>query len=279
MNRFVHVILVLMITIGSMPFSTAHAVENVTYTFGVVPQFDTRQTLAVWEPLLAELEQRTGFNFRLQGSSSIPKFEAAFMDGDFDFAYMNPYQVLKASESQGYVPMVRDIGRSLFGVLVVRKDGVVKDIADLTGKKIAFPAPNAVGATLVMRADLKHIHKIDVVPVYVKSHSSVYLNVVMGEADAGGGVQKTLSQQPLAVRSNLRVIYKTRDITPHPVTAHSRVPASVRESVRLALLALGESKKGQALLSAVPINKIGDTNMGDYKPLGEWGLDEFYVSH
>ena len=175
--------------------------------------------------------------------------------------------------------MVRDIGRSLFGVLVVRKDGNVKDIADLADQQIAFPAPNAVGASLVMRADLKHIHNIDVVPVYVKSHSSVYLNVVMGETDAGGGVQKTLSQQPLPVHGSLRVIYKTRDITPHPVAAHSRVPDSVRESVRLALLALGESKKGQALLSAVPINKIGDTNIDEYKQLDEWGLDEFYVSH
>ena len=31
---------------------------------------------------------------------------------------------------------------------------------DLNGKTVAFPSPNALGASLLMRADLERLHKI-----------------------------------------------------------------------------------------------------------------------
>lgn len=275
-KRFFVVLLVSIIGFANQAYSAARASDDVIYTFGVVPQFDTRQTLLVWGPLLTELEKSTGLKFRLKGSSSATKFESSFMDGGFDFAYMNPYQILKANTSQGYIPLVRDIERTLNGVLVVRKDSPVHEVKDLEGARIAFPSPNALGASLVIRADLKNIHSTSVVPVYVQSHTSVYLNVLLGDVKAGGGVQKTLNKQAAEIRDELRVIYNTREITPHPVTAHSRVPVKVRELVRQAFLALGETSKGRALLSAIPIKVIGKTSLNDYQSLKEWGLDEFY---
>lgn len=253
-----------------------YAAEPITYTFGVVPQFNARHTQRVWRPLLTELEQRTGFKFRLIGSSSIPDFESQFMAGDFDFVYMNPYHVLKASVSQGYVPLVRDVGHSLFGVIVVRKDSPIREMKELAGKRVAFPSPNALGASLIPRADLKYIFGVNVEPVYVQSHSSVYLNVALNKTDAGGGVQKTLNQQPHPVRDKLRVIYKTRECAPHPIAAHRHVPLRVRASVQKALLALGKIAKGRALLQLIPITQIGVASMDDYRPLAEWGLSEFY---
>jgi len=256
----------------------AYASKSVTYTFGVVPQFDARHTHRVWRPLLTELEQRTGLKFRLVGSSSIPNFESQFLAGEFDFAYMNPYHVLKASMSQSYVPLVRDIGRSLYGVVVVRKDSPIRDMKELANKLVAFPSPNALGASLIPRADLKYIYGVSVEPLYVQSHSSVYLNVAMGKVDAGGGVQKTFDQQPRSVRDKLQIIYETRRSAPHPIAAHSNVSPAVRLSVQQALLALGKTAKGRDLLQLIPIKQIGVASMEDYRPLGEWGLQEFYKS-
>ena len=277
MNRMHAALLATIVGLASLAGTSTRASEAGTYTFGVVPQFDARQTHRVWKPLLTALEERTGLKFRLMGSPNIPEFESQFMAGEFDFAYMNPYQVLRASKANGYVPLVRDIGRTLFGVLVVRQDSPIREVKDLAGMRVAFPSPNAVGASLIPRADMKNIFGISVEPVYVQSHSSVYLNVALGKVDAGGGVQKTFAQQPPTVSDKLRIIYKTREITPHPITAHSRVPATVRESVRSALLALGKTSEGRALLSPIPIKTIGTTSIDDYRPLGEWGLAEFYV--
>ncbi len=270
--------LCLMLLLGSV-VSTAGPVEEPqpVYTFGIVPQFNAAEILSIWKPILSEIEKRTGLKFRLVGSDSIPAFERQFSAGIFDFVYMNPYHFIRAERSQGYIPLVSDVGRKLFGILVVRADSPLRSVRDLEGTLVAFPAPNALGASLMIRADLRRKFGVDIVPRYVRSHSSVYLNVVLGKAAAGGGVQKTLEQQPPAVRDNLRVIYRTREVISHPIAAHPRVPPKVRESVMQSLLALGETASGRAILARVPIQQVGPVTAADYAPLAELGLEAFYT--
>ena len=247
------------------------------YTFGIVPQFNAARSLSIWKPILGEIEKRTGLKFRLVGSDGIPAFERQFSAGKFDFVYMNPYHFIRAERSQGYIPLVSDVGRKLFGILVVRADSPIRSVRDLEGKLVAFPAPNALGASLMIRADLKRKFGVDIVPRYVRSHSSVYLNVVLGKTAAGGGVQKTLEQQPPAVKDNLRVIYRTQEVISHPIAAHPRVPPKVREIVKQAMLALGETASGRAILAKVPIQRVGSVTAADYAPLAELDLEAFYT--
>lgn len=94
------------------------------------------------------------------------------------------------------VETARDNGHSLVGIIVVKKDSPVQSASELDGKTVAFPSPNALGATLLPRAEFDREFNIKVNELYVKSHSSVYLNVLLGKTAAGGGVQKTLSLQP-----------------------------------------------------------------------------------
>lgn len=254
----------------------AAGTEEKIYTFGVVPQFNADQIVHIWRPILNQIEKKTGLKFKLAGSDSIPAFEKEFTAGRFDFVYMNPYHFIRAERSQGYIPLVCDVGRKLYGVLVVRKDSPIHSIQDLQGKVIAFPAPNALGASLMSRAALIDKFHIDFIPRYVNSHSSVYLNVVLKKASAGGGVQKTLEQQPAAIKDDLRVIYKTQELIPHPIAAHPDVPPEVRARVRQALLGLGNTEQGQQALAKVPIEKIGPVAAEAYAPLANLGLEALY---
>lgn len=253
-----------------------HAADERTFSVGIVPQFETRQTHAIWAPVLDELKRRTGYKFELSGSPSIPEFEKQFSAGLFDFAYMNPYHMLLAHNKQGYIPLVRDVGSELHGILVVKRGGV-KSTAELEGKTIAFPAPNAVGASLMMRADLSERFNISYRPIYVKSHSSVYLNVLLGLAAAGGGIQRTLDQQPQNVRDGLEVLYRTESIAPHPFAVHPRIPEKIQHEVRDVLLEFAQTSRGQAILAEVPITKLGPASYEDYQPIARRGLDRYYV--
>ncbi|AGX88530.1 phosphate/phosphite/phosphonate ABC transporter substrate-binding protein [Candidatus Symbiobacter mobilis] len=255
------------------PFAGAQPV----YKFGVVPQFEPRKLASIWVPILAELERRTGFKLVMVGAARIPDFEGEFEAGHYDFAYMNPYHSLIAARTQKYVPLVRDGGKKLFGILVTAKDGPIKGIKDLEGKSIAFPAPNAIGASLLMRADLEHLHKLVFTPVWAQTHTSAYLNAALGKVAAAGGVMSTLLQQPPSVRDKLQVIYETRRIAPHPVMAHGRVPAADREKLRQAFLDLGTTPEGRALLSPVPISQIVAASAEDYEEITGWGLEQYYV--
>jgi phosphonate transport system substrate-binding protein len=248
-----------------------------TYAVGVVPQFNARTLQSIWTPILQELERRTGHTFELRGSKSISAFEKQFMAGEFDFAYMNPYHFILARKTQGYLPLVRDTGKRLRGILVVRKDVAIDDVEQLQDKAIAFPSPNALGASLMLRAQLAREFNLRFEPRYVKSHDSVYLNVVTGRMAAGGGVGRTLARQPSEVREQLRVLYTTPAVASHPVTVHPRVPETVRSMVKNALIAMGESESERQLLAKIPIGTAGEALSEDYVPLQKMGLDAFYV--
>jgi phosphonate transport system substrate-binding protein len=243
------------------------------YTFGVTPQFPQRQLYAIWNPVITELSRRTGLKFKLVTTLTIENFEKEFGMGAFDFVYVNPYHVTK---SPGYLPLVAD-SAPLRGILVVRRDAPIQSLKELEGKEVAFPSPNALGASLLMRADLEHLHHVKIKPLYVKTHSSVYLHVVKGLAAAGGGVDKSLSEQDPAIRNALRVIYTTREIASHPVAAHRRVRPADREKVRRALLAMDATPEGKALLAKIPVKQLMPVSLADYEKMRAWGLDAYWV--
>ncbi len=247
-----------------------------SYSFAVVPQFEQRKLFRIWKPVVDELEKRSGLELKLVATLSVPEFEHELLNGSFDFVYANPYHILRESTHQGYIPLVRD-AEPLRGILVVRKDSPARSLADLQGKTLAMPSPNALGASLLLRADLERLHHVKMAPQYVKTHSSVYLHVATGLAEAGGGVEKTLEEQDQSVRDALRILYTSRELPSHPVAAHPRVPKAVREKLRRALLELAATPAGQALLAEVPMKRAAPAEIGDYTPMRSWGLDAYWV--
>lgn len=245
------------------------------YTFGVVPQFEQRKLYATWKPIVEEMEKRTGLTFNLVTTLQIQDFEKAIDRGEFDFAYVNPYHVVQLHDAQGYIPVVADKVPER-GIIVVRKNGPIKKPADLNGKTIALPSPNALGASLLVRADLDQLQHVKITPMYVTTHSSVYLHVVKDLADAGGGVEKTLAKQDEAIRSQLRVIYTTRSTPSHPVVVHPRVSKDDREKVRRALLELGNTTEGKKMLQKIPVQQFVPVSYDDYAIMQDWGLEKYW---
>ena len=252
------------------------ASETATYSLGIVPQFEARKLRHTWQPIVDYINRKTDFRLKIQGSPTIPEFEKEFKSGRFDFAYMNPYHFILANESNSYTPIVRDVGSTLQGILVVKKDGPIKQVTDLNNQVITFPAPNALGASLMTRQVLQDEFHLKIDPKYVKTHDSVYLSVLLGEAAAGGGVESTLMRQPPEYTSALRVIYTTQGVSPHPLVVHPRVPSKVVKAIKDALLSLGETKEGKAMLAKIPIKTIGAASLQDYLPLKNLGLERFY---
>jgi len=253
-----------------------HVDAGKVYTVGVIPQFEARKLYSIWKPIIDELELKTGLKFKLKGSSSISGFEKKLLAGEFDFAYMNPFHPLITNKSQAYTPLVRDHSKSLQGILVVRQNSLVTSIKQLEGKVIAFPAPNALGASLMIRAELANMYKINFIPSYVKTHDSVYLNVIYKKTAAGGGVQKTLNHQKPAIKNQLRILYRTQTSAPHPFGVHPRIDKHIAKKVQRAFLDMSNSKNGKRLLLQIPIKKIGTAEIEDYMPLLQMGLDKVY---
>ena len=249
--------------------------EPAEYSVGIVPQFGMEKTHNIWEPVLEYLRQHTQLRFRIHDSIDIPAFERRLLAGEFDLAYMNPFHFLLANRKQGYIPLLRDHARMLAGIVVVRKDSPLQSLRELEGKKVAFPSPNALGASLLIRAAFTRLG-IEIVPRYVGSHDSVYLNVATGMTSAGGGVQKTLDRQGAGLHARLRVLYRTDPVSPHPLAIHPRVKPAVREQIKTAFLAMARDPAGRDKLSAIPMAEPGPAREQDYDALARMGLERFY---
>jgi phosphonate transport system substrate-binding protein len=97
-------------------------------------------------------------------------------------------------------------------------------------------------------------------------------------AAAGGGANTTLNKEPRELRDELRIIYETPAIAPHPIASHPRVPASDRKKLRDAIMNLAENDRSRLLLKAVGMPKpvIADYTR-DYKPLEPLDLGQYAV--
>jgi phosphonate transport system substrate-binding protein len=244
-------------------------------TLAVVPQFTPVDINRRWTPLIERLSADTGLPIELRTYKRIPDFEKDMLAGQPDLVYLNPYHMVMAHKAQSYIPLVRG-EEMLAGVLVVRRDGPIKSIQQLNGQTLAFPAPNAFGASLYMRALLTRKFKVAYKSNYVGTHQNVLRQVAMGEAAAGGAVMLTYQREPEGLRNQLTVLYETPKAAPHPLAIHPRVAAADRLKLKNALLRLAKDPAGAALLKEAGLSQaIAADYDSDYAQLDELGLETF----
>ncbi|WP_370276983.1 phosphate/phosphite/phosphonate ABC transporter substrate-binding protein [Pontibacterium sp.] len=253
-----------------------HGAAKEIYSFAIVPQYSAGDTFRVWQPIIRHLNDVLPFRLALETAPDISSFEELCEDGQFDFAFVNPYHLLWLNRNRGYEPLLSDRSGRISGVLVTRREGGIANLSQLDNQSVAFPSPNSLGASMMLRRDLSEAFQLSVHPRYVKSHSSVYLNVALGVTAAGGGVQKTLEQQPQHIRDQLQVLHRTEEVPSHPVVVHPRVSQDARQALVDVMLKLAQNEEFQALLRKVPVYQLGPVSFSDYEPLQQLGLEAYY---
>lgn len=216
--------------------------------FGVVPQQPALKLARDWGAVIEELSRQSGVPVRFATAPDIPTFEQRVEDGAYDVAYMNPYHYVAFHERVGVEPLVRAKDHSINGIIVIRRESALDDIQDLEGGDLAFPAPAAFAATLIVQSSLKQ-EGVDFRSHFVSSHDAVYRGVAAGRFVAGGGINRTYDALPERIREQLRVLWVSSGFTPHAIAVHPRVPHSTRKALSAALVAMGDQPDGLELLS------------------------------
>lgn len=233
----------------------AQVVKAETLTFAVVPQQSAKQLAQVWQPIFNEIYDQTGVKLLFSTAPTIPEFQQRLSEGEYDFAYMNPYHYTVYSANEGYRAFAKSANKKIKGIVVTHKNSPYQTLADLDNLEVAFPAPLAFAATVLPTSHLKN-NGVSFKPFYVRTHDSVYLNVSQQIFAAGGGIYRTFNNMPDSVKSELRILWESPGYTPHAFTSHPRINSETLERVQLAFINLENSEKGQALLK-----KIGFTGI------------------
>lgn len=243
----------------------------------IVPQLPRSITYAKWAPILEYVGKQSGQCFNLEVPETIPSFEKILFTKNPDFAFANPYHEVMAKKRKGYIPLFIDGKIKLTGILVVKADSPIKSIQDLQGREIAFPAPNAFAASLLIRAELAK-QGVFIKPKYLKTHASSYRAVAMGDLVGAGGVNNTLQREESELKESLRILYETSGYAPHPFIANPKVPLKVRNSVTDAFISLSKTDSGRKLLEEVQIPQpIPSDYQRDFAPLEGLKLEKFVV--
>jgi len=231
--------------------------------FGVVPQQSAGELAKAWTPILEYLGRKTGQAVRFATAKDLPTFEQRLAAGEYDIAYMNPYHYTVFHRQPGYRPLAKEKERQLKGIIVVRQDSPIRDVAQLKGATVAFPGPAAFAATLLPQAQLNKLgFAID--SRYVSSHDSVYLAVARGLYVAGGGIPRTLDNIDAATRAQLRILWSTPGYAPHAIAIHPRIPGQLAGRLQETLLSMADEPQGAALLKSIGFNALVAASDADY---------------
>ncbi|WP_158769328.1 phosphate/phosphite/phosphonate ABC transporter substrate-binding protein [Paraglaciecola sp. L1A13] len=256
----------------SMFILSAQTRAQDTFTFAVVPQQSAKKLAKLWTPLLREISDNSGIKLVFTTAPNIPIFEHRLSQGQYDFAYMNPYHFVVFNESPGYQALAKQKDKHIQGIIVVRKDAPYTSINELNDITMAFPAPAAFAATLLPKADLS-AHHVNVKSRYVSSHDSVYLSVARGLSPAGGGILRTFNNAPASVRDQLRILWKTEPHTPHAIASHPDVSSETRQKIQTSLLNLHKTENGSALLEAINFAAFEAADNSDWEDIRVLGIE------
>lgn len=234
-----------------------------TVEFGVGPQQSTAELARRWVPVMRYLSDKSGLNVVFRTGKDIPTYQARAREGGYDVIFINPYHYTLLHKNPGYVVFAQQKDAVLEGVLVVRKTGPIKELSQLHGSVGAFPAPTAVTAAVL---PLRHLKKIgiDVKPVYVTSHDSVYRAVARGLYPVGGGESRTFAALPPEVKTELKVIWKTEALPSFVFAAHPRVAPAVVAKLKAAMLDMDRDPAAAPLLKAINFKGIAPAVDADY---------------
>jgi phosphonate transport system substrate-binding protein len=259
------------VLLSALLFSTSTTANNITITFGVVPQQSAKKMVERWQPLIQHISEFSGLHIEFETAKDIPTFENNLANGRYDIAYMNPYHFVAFHDSVGYTALARQKNKAIKGIIVTHKDSDITSLEDLNGTEIAFPAPAAFAATIITQAELKK-RNISFVPRYVKSHDSVYLAVEKGFFKSGGGILRTFNAVPGDINKALHVLWESNGYTPHAFATHPKMAQNHREAILKALIAISDDTSKSWVLDGLGFNGFIPSNDSDWNDVRALGI-------
>jgi phosphonate transport system substrate-binding protein len=245
------------------------------YVIGIHPLHNPQRLIEVYGPIIDYINRKIPqAQFKLEASSSYAEYEKKLYAGHFAFAMPNPYQTLQ-SLKYGYHVFGKMGDDDMFrGIILVRRDSGIHQVADLKGKVVSYPSDTALAASMLPQYYL-HTHGLDVnrdiENRYVGSQESSIENVLRGHAAAGATWpvpwNAFLAEQPKKA-AQLEVKWVTEPLINNGWVVRDNVPTQVTDEFSRLLFDMHNSRQGRVLLSRVPISRFEPATDASYHSVG-----------
>lgn len=234
------------------------------YSVAIIPVMPPSEIKRRWQPLLDQLSRETGLRFRFHFYEDFESFDTALQHEDPDIAVMSPLHMWRMRTH--YKPQLRG-SMGLTGMVVVRHDSNIRQLADLRGRQLAIQEGDNLSANILVSQVLRD-QKIEPDLKFVRTESNALRSVVLGKADAAVVNNYILKFLPPEIVNQIRIVYRTADLPPPPIASSSHVGADDAKKIRASLLHLRETHA--PLLEGILMPDIMEADMErDYSIVGK----------
>jgi phosphonate transport system substrate-binding protein len=262
-------------------FSKQNSLNHKVYIVGIHPLHNPKRLFEVYAPIIDFIDaQLPDVELKLEASRNYEEFDKKLYSGHFDFAMPNPYQTIR-SLAHGYQIFGKMADDENFrGIILVRKDSDIKQVIDLKGKTVAYPAETALAATMMPQQYFQS-HGLnvntDIENRYVGSQESAIMNVLLGHTAAAATWPipwKIFSTEHPDQATQLEIKWQTESLPNNGWVVRNDIPSELVKQFSQQLFSLQNSVAGQKMLAAVPISRFEAASKQTYAPVQIF-LDNF----
>ena len=269
-----------------MPAYSEHPVmtQGKEYIFGIHPLHNPKRLHEIFSPIADYLSRNIpGARFSIEASRNYAAFDKKLYDGKFHFSLPNPYQTVNALK-HGYTVFGKMADDENFrGIILIRKDSEIKEVSELKGKPVSFPAPTALAATMMPQYFLQ-MNGLDVMKDidirYVGSQESSIMNVMYGDTVAGAtwpAPWYALLKERPKLEDELKIMWQTDSLPNNALVVRDDVDREIIEQVKVLLFNLHKHDEGKNWLQKMELSQFDSATNETYRPVKQF-LKRFHAS-
>lgn len=266
-------LLLLIALAATAAFSPAAYPADDALKFGVFPRRNVADTEKSFSPLAAYLGANLGRPVSLVTFKTFDTFWKAVQAQRFDVVLYNQFHYIRSAADYHVIAHIEEAGRStISGVIYVRKDSGITELAQLKGRTIIFGGGEDAmvsyisTSALLRRAGLK---KSDYKPLFAINPPNALVALIRRQADAAGAGDTVpdLPEVMSAVNSHeLTQLAKSAPLLQLPIAVKRTMPAELRTSIQTMLAELKSNSAGAQVLKTAGLTGIDRAEDKDYDP-------------
>ncbi len=247
------------------------------YILGVHPLHNPERLHEIFSPIAAYLSAEIpGTVFRIEASRNYAAYDKKLYAGLFHFALPNPYQTVNSLKHGYHVFGKMGDDENFRGIILVRKDSGIRQVSDIKGKSVSFPAPTALAATMMPQFYMQQ-HGLDVMQdidiQYVGSQESSIMHVFLGHVAAGATWPppwRALAKERPELAETLEVRWSTPHLPNNSLVVRDDIPAGITAQVAKILFSLHTHAQGREWLNRMELSRFEEADNDTYAPVLEF---------
>jgi len=256
---------------------------------GLITEHDIFSQKKRYEPLAAYLSHKTDTAVELSILSRYGNLIDNFVSNGLDAAFFGSFTGALAIKKLAIQPLARpeytDGASTYYGLIFVRKDSGIRNVADMRGKRFAFVDKATTAGWLLpihffKENGIEDYRTFFSETYFTGTHEDAVYDVLRGKADIGAAkntVFDRLAESDSKVREQLQILVKSPEVPANALAVRMDLDESLKQKLKKTLLQMDQDVEGRKILQNFGARKFIATTEKDYDPVFEYahkiGLD------